>query len=282
MMRRTALFLSLVLLVACRAERQTEAQEQLSTPGIQQEQDVPALTGPGKGIRVEFPTSTGTAAGYLSQPSTITGKHPGLIVIQEWWGLDDWIKENTDRFAGEGYISVAVDLYRGRVTEDPEEAHELMRGLPQDRAMSDLKGAFDYLAARPDVDPGRIGVIGWCMGGGYSISIATVEPRLKATVINYGHLITDPNAIRNIQSAILGNFGGKDRGIPEADVRTFQQALTRAGKRFDIKIYPNAGHGFMNPKNKDTYDLEATEDAWKRIFTFLKKELEPPGPAARP
>jgi carboxymethylenebutenolidase len=281
-MRKTAIFLSLAFLFACRAEEQTEAQEQLKTPGIQQEQDVPALTavGKGKGLRVEFPTSTGTAAGYLSQPSTITGKLPGLIVIQEWWGLDDWIKENTDRFAGEGYVALAVDLYRGRVTEDPEEAHELMRGLPQDRALSDLKGAFNYLAGRPDVDPARIGVIGWCMGGGYAISFATVEPRLKATVINYGHLITDSRAIGNIHSAILGNFGAADRGIPEADVRSFEQALTRAGKNFDIKVYPNAGHGFMNLKNKDTYNPEATEDAWKRTFTFLKKELSPPPPTA--
>ena len=278
-MRKAAVFLALIFLVACRREQQTEAQEQLRTPGLQQEKDVPALNAAGKGIRVEFPTSTGTAAGYLSQPSKISGKHPGLIVIQEWWGLDDWIKENTDRFAGEGYIAVAVDLYRGRVTEDPEEAHELMRGLPQDRAMSDLKGAFDYLAARPDVDPARIGVIGWCMGGGYAISFATVEPRVKATVINYGHLITDPKAIGNIQSAILGNFGAADRGIPEKDVRDFQQKLTRAGKRFDIKIYPNGGHGFMNSKNKDSYNLEATEDAWRRIFTFFKTELTPPSPS---
>ena len=108
---------------------------------------------------------------------------PAVIVIHEWWGLDNWVREQTDRLAQQGYVALAVYLYRGKSTSDPKEAHELMRGLPEDRAMSDLKAAFNYLASRPDVEPTAIGVIGWCMGGGYSLALATQEPRLAAAVI---------------------------------------------------------------------------------------------------
>ena len=158
----------------------------------------------------------GDASGYLALPAAGgEAKKPALIVIQEWWGVDDWLREQNKRFAGQGYVALAPDLYRGRLARSPEEAHELMRGLPEDRALADLKAAFAYLAARPDVDPNRIGVIGWGMGGGYALALATAEPRLKATVINYGRLVTDPNTINKINAPILGNFGGADSGIPD-------------------------------------------------------------------
>jgi carboxymethylenebutenolidase len=230
--------------------------------------DTASTAAPPAGTSVTF----GEASGYLSAP-TGTGKKPGLIVIQEWWGVDNWIREQTDRFAKQGYVAVAPDLYRGKSTSDPGEAHELMRGMPEDRAMSDLKAAFNYLASRPDVDPERIGVIGWCMGGGYALALATQEPRLAATAINYGRLVTDFDTIAKIDSMILGNFGGKDRGIPADDVKKFGATLTKAGKLGDIKIYDDAGHGFMNPNNKDGYDAEAAQDAWGRIDRFFERTL---------
>lgn len=139
--------------------------------------------------------------------------------------------------------------------------------------MADLKGAFEYLAARKDVDPKRIGVIGWCMGGGYALMLATQEPRLAAGVVNYGHLMTDPNTIASVKVPLLGNFGAEDRGIPAADVTAFESALKKAGNSADFKVYPGAGHAFMNPNNKTGYVAEAAADAWKRIDAFFAAHL---------
>jgi carboxymethylenebutenolidase len=222
---------------------------------------------------VKFKSAVGEAQGYLATPVRDTGKHPAVIVIQEWWGLNDWVKEQAKRFADQGYVALAVDLYRGKVATTPDEAHELMRGLPEDRAMADLKGAFKYLSSRKDVDAKRIGVIGWCMGGGYALMFATAEPRLAAGVVNYGHLMTDPKSISGIKVPLLGNFGEDDRGIPAADVRDFESALKKAGKNADFKVYPGAGHAFMNPNNKGGYVADAASDAWKRIDHFFAERL---------
>lgn len=222
---------------------------------------------------IKFKSSVGEAGRYLATPAKTTGKHPALIVIQEWWGVNDWIKDQAKRFADQGYVALAVDLYRGKIATTQEQAHELMRGLPEDRAMADLKAAFNYLRARKDVDSKHIGVIGWCMGGGYALMLATEEPRLAAGVINYGHLMTDPKTISNIKVPLLGNFGAKDQGIPAADVRDFESQLKKQGKKADFKIYPDAGHAFMNPNNKGGYVPGATADAWKRIDRFLGGRL---------
>jgi carboxymethylenebutenolidase len=222
---------------------------------------------------VRFPSLAGEGSGYLALPSS-KGNHPAVIVIQEWYGLNDWVKQQADRFAGRGYVALAPDLYHGSVAKDANEAHELMRGLPHDRAMADLRGAFKLLAARKDVDASRIGVIGWCMGGGYALDLALAEPRLAAAVINYGHLVADPATVAKLSAPLLGNFGGADRGIPPKDVEAFEKALKAGGKTSDIKIYPGAGHAFMNPNNKEGYMKEAADDAWKRIDTFLAKTLK--------
>jgi carboxymethylenebutenolidase len=222
---------------------------------------------------VTFPSTSGDGSGYLAVPES-TGRHPAVIVIQEWWGLNDWIRQQADRFAGQGYAALAVDLYRGKVAAAQEEAHELSRGLPTDRAMADLKAGFDFLTKRKDVDPSRIAVIGWCMGGGYALQLAIAEPRIAAAAINYGHLVTNPQAIAGIKPPILGNFGAADRGIPSDDVKAFDAALSKAGKTFDVKIYDGAGHAFMNPNNKQGYVRTAADDAWKRIDAFFAKYLK--------
>ena len=275
---RRPLFFTLALtlaLIGCAGEKSDEhashstaqTTSTTTTPAA-----TPAAADAPAGPLVTFPSADGNASGYLAAPST-PGKKPGLIVVQEWWGLDNWIREQTDRFAGQGYVALAPDLYRGKSTSDPAVAHELMRGMPEDRAMADLKAAFNYLASRPDVDPEHIGVVGWCMGGGYALALATAEPRLAATAINYGRLVTDHDTIAKINSIILGNFGAADRGIPPDDVKAFSQALVRAGKLGDIKIYDGAGHGFMNPNNKEGYNAEAAKDAWHRIDAFFEQNL---------
>jgi carboxymethylenebutenolidase len=167
-----------------------------------------------------------------------------------------------------------VDLYRGKVASDPGEAHELMRGLPEDRAMGDMKAGFDWLAARPDVDAQRIGIIGWCMGGGYALAFAVAEPRLKAAVVNYGRLVTDPQKVDAIHAALLGNFAGLDRGIQPTDVQAFAETLRKDHKDADIKVYDGAKHAFMNPDSKESYDEAAAKDAWARIDAFLTQKLK--------
>ena len=222
---------------------------------------------------ITFPSQPAGCGGFLASPTT-PGKHPAVIVIQEWWGLDNWVREQAERFARKGYVALAVDLYRGKVASTPDEAHELMRGMPYDRALADLKAGFNYLASRKDVDARRIGVIGWCMGGGYALDLAVAEPRIAATVINYGHLMVDPKTIASIKSPILGNFGGNDRGIPPEDVKAFDAALKKAGKSSDMKIYEGAGHAFMNPNNKEGYVRTAADDAWARIDAFFARTLD--------
>lgn len=222
---------------------------------------------------VQFPGGAGTVSGYLAVPEK-PGRYPGVVVIHEWWGLTDWVKGETDKLAELGYVALAVDLYRGKVTNDPEEAHELMRGLPEDRAVADLKGAFNYLSTRQDVEHDRIASLGWCMGGGYSLQLAMHEPRLAACVVNYGALPTDPNDLGQIFAPVLGNFGGLDRGITPDDVHDFQKAMDGMHRSVDIKIYDDAGHAFENPTNNAGYRPEDAADAWTRMVNFLNKRLK--------
>ena len=153
-------------------------------------------------------------------------------------------------------------------------AHELSRGLPEDRAKRDLHAAFEYLVAQPNVKRDRIGAIGWCMGGGYALDVALQELTLAAAVINYGHLATDPDALKKINAPILGLFGGQDHGITPDDVHKFDQQMKQLGKKVDVKIYDDAGHAFENPNNKDGYRAEDATDARKRTVEFLATALK--------
>jgi carboxymethylenebutenolidase len=141
--------------------------------------------------------------------------------------------------------------------------------LPEDRAARDLTAAFNYLAARPDVDPTRIGVIGWCMGGGYSLQEALQEPRLRAAVVYYGRLATDPAAIAKIKAPVLGNFGAEDKGISPESVEAFSATAKKVGVQLDAKVYPGAGHGFASSSDPKTYRTEAAKDADARTQAFL-------------
>lgn len=222
---------------------------------------------------VSYKSGDETVQGALYTPSG-KGPFPAMIVIHEWWGLNDWVKDQASKLADQGYVALAVDLYRGKVATTPDEAHELMRGVPEDRAKRDLHAAFGFLQSQPNVKKDRIGSIGWCMGGGYSLDVALQEPTLAADVIHYGHLATDPEALKKISAPILGIFGGKDRGIPPEDVHKFEQALKQLGKKIEIRIYPDAGHAFENPNNKDGYRPEDAADAWKLTLDFLARTLK--------
>jgi carboxymethylenebutenolidase len=222
---------------------------------------------------VSYQSGDETVKGILYTPAG-KGPFPAIVVIHEWWGLNDWVKQQASQLADQGYVTLAIDLYRGKVADNPGTAHELARGVPEDRALRDLHAAVEFLQSQPNVKKDRIASIGWCMGGGYSLDVALQEPTLAATVINYGHLATDPAAIQKIHAAILGNFGGKDQGIPPEDVKKFEAALKQAGKSADLKIYPDAGHGFENPNNKTGYRADDATDAWQRTVKFLEGTLQ--------
>jgi carboxymethylenebutenolidase len=223
---------------------------------------------------VTFKSGTETVSGFLVTPEG-KGPFPAVIVIHEWWGLDDWIKDEARALAREGYVALAVDLYRGKVTNKQEEAHQLMMGLSQEGAMRDLKAAYAYLQSRPDVKKDRIGTVGWCMGGMYALKLATEEPGLKAVVAYYGLPPTDPAAIARIKAAVMGNYGAEDKGPSPEQVKAFEAEMKKLGKTVDIKIYPGAGHAFANPNNPwGGYRPEAAKDAWARTLASFAKYLK--------
>ena len=230
-----------------------------------------ALAADGK--PVSYKSGDETVQGILYTPPG-KGPFPALVVIHEWWGLNDWVKDQTSKLADQGYVSLAVDLYRGRVATTPDMAHEIMRGVPEDRAKRDLHAAVEFLQSQPNVKPDRIGSIGWCMGGGDSLDVALQEPTLAAAVINYGHLATDPEALKKIHAPILGLFGAQDHGITPDDVHKFEQSLKQFGKKIYVTIYPDAGHAFENPNNKDGYRAADAADAWQRTLDFLAMTLK--------
>jgi carboxymethylenebutenolidase len=222
---------------------------------------------------VTYQSGDETVKGILYTPSG-KGPFPALIVIHEWWGLNDWVKEQASNLADQGYVTLAVDLYRGKVASSSDEAHQLMRGVPEDRSKRDLAAAFDYLESLSDVNKKKIGAIGWCMGGGYSLDVALQEPTLAADVINYGHLATDPAELKKINAPVLGLFGGKDMGITPDDVHKFEQQMKQLGKKIDVTIYPEAGHAFENPNNKGGYREGDAKDAWNKTVAFLAANLK--------
>jgi carboxymethylenebutenolidase len=222
---------------------------------------------------VSYKSGDDTVQAVLYSPEG-KGPFPGIVVIHEWWGLNDWVKDQAAKLSDEGYVTLAIDLYRGKVATTPEVAHELMRGVPEDRALRDLRSAVEFLKSQRNVKPDRLGSIGWCMGGGYSLDVALQEPTLTATVINYGHLATDADALKKINASILGLFGGQDQGITVEDVQKFAATLKQMGKKVDINVYPDAGHGFENPNNTAGYRAKDAADAWERTQKFFASTLK--------
>jgi carboxymethylenebutenolidase len=224
---------------------------------------------------VSYPSGDERVQGYLALPSG-DGPFPGLVLVHEWWGQNEWAREKARSFASKGYAVLAVDLYRGKVADDGDRdtAHQLSRGLPPDRAVRDLRAAFELLASRKDVDPKRIGVIGWCMGGGLALDLAQAEPRTRAVAVYYGRLPTDAEAIGRIKAPVVGSFGADDKGIPAESVEAFRKAAAKAGVQVDVKVYPGAGHAFASKPGAPAYVPAAAKDADERTDAFLARTLK--------
>lgn len=224
------------------------------------------------GETVKYASGEETVQGYLARP-TGAGPFPAIVVIHEWWGLNDQIKGMADKLAAAGYVALAVDLYRGRVAAERDEAHELSRGLPEDRAVRDLKAAVAYLRSRKDARGDRIGSIGWCMGGGYSLALALNQPDLAAAVIYYGRLVTELESLRRLNTPIVGFFGEDDRGIPVESVREFEAQAKELRKSVAVHIYPGAGHAFAH-EGRPSYREAAARDAWEKTLAFFTAKLK--------
>jgi carboxymethylenebutenolidase len=226
-----------------------------------------------KGEEVTFPSGDDKVKGYLAVPEG-KGPFPAIVVIQEWWGLSDWIKENARRLAAQGYVCLAPDLYRGKVAADPTTARKLMSGMPEDRALRDLKGAVAFLARHDRVNREKIGVIGWCMGGGLALKLALADKRVVACTMCYGRVIDDTGKLKSLNAAVLGIFGKEDKGIPIAGVRKFGTALKDAGKTVEAIHEYDAGHGFMRPGKNPAYNEKEAKSAWEAIDKFFAKTLK--------
>lgn len=210
--------------------------------------------------------------GFMARPSG-NGPFPGIVVIHEWWGLNNYIRGEATKLAEEGYVALAVDLF-GKSTTDMNEAMAMVRALNQQAATAQMLSAADYLRSRTYVRSDRVGSIGWCFGGGQSLNLAINDPRLAAAVIYYGQPVTDPNQLSKIRARILGIYGEADQSIPMTKVEEFRRALTQAGVRYEIYTYPGAPHAFANPTRGTSYKPEAAKDAWKKTLVFLDKHLK--------
>ena len=221
---------------------------------------------------IRYLSGNDTVSAYLAEPVG-NEKFPALILVHEWWGLTQWMKENADDFARHGITALAVDLYRGKVTSDFKEAAQLSSTLPKERAITDLKSAFRYLDKMKSVDNKRIGSIGWCFGGGYSFQTALNIPQLRACVVCYGSLDYTGHSLKEIHCPILCVFGDSDKVFPPNVVENFAKAAKKNLIKAKVIFYPEGKHAFMNSYNKNSYNEKDAKKAWSDIYSFLKKKL---------
>lgn len=209
--------------------------------------------------------------GHLSLPAQTPA--PAVIVLQEFWGLEPHIKDVADRFAAEGYVALAPDLYHGVVVDEPDEARKLMMELDHDRVVAEIESAGKFLLGRDDVTGDGVGIIGFCMGGGLVLKVASQKDLLSAAVVFYGRNPDPIEQVSGIECPLLGIYGEEDQGIPPSEVERLREALQAAGKTdFDLHIYPGAGHAFFNDQRK-AYDPEASKDAWAKVQALFGKYL---------
>jgi carboxymethylenebutenolidase len=223
------------------------------------------------GEMVEFPFAGGKTGGYLATPKQ--GSGPGVIVIQEWWGLVDHIKDLCDRFADEGFVALAPDLYHGKSTKSPDEAGKLMMAMRIDEAERDLSAAAQYLSTLDSTTSEKVGVVGFCMGGALALYTATKNQQVGACVVFYGgHPKVKPD-LPNLHAPVLGLYGEKDASVTPAVAHELERQVKALGKQIDVIIYPGAGHAFFNDMRPEVYNAEAAADAWRRTIAFLRENL---------
>jgi carboxymethylenebutenolidase len=224
------------------------------------------------GQRVEFPSNGHTCNGYFAAPAS--GKGPAVVVIQEWWGLVPHIEDLVERFAREGFVALAPDLYHGKITTSPDDAGKMLMELDVDRAAKEIAGAGKYLLARPECSSSKYGVVGFCMGGALAQHAATYDAKsVGAAVSFYGGFKKVPAQWEKLEAPILLIYGENDQGVPAATGRELEQKLRDLGKNVDMVVYPNAGHGFFNDARPAQHDPQASADAWRRTLEHFRSHL---------
>lgn len=220
---------------------------------------------------VKFPTNGHEAFGYLALPEEATG--PGVLVIQEWWGITDHIVDVTNRFAAAGFVALAPDLYGGRVAHDREEARTMMAELPVDRAVVELSGAVDFLLAHERVSSATVGAVGFCMGGGFVLVLAARDPRVGAAVPYYAVGAYEEADLATIASPVLGHFAEHDASVPLERVERLKERLEASSSpEVDIRVHPNSGHAFFNDEGAN-YDEGLARETWGTTVSFLRRHL---------
>jgi carboxymethylenebutenolidase len=240
-----------------------------------------------EGQTVSYPVGADQIKAYFSRPIPVNA-YPGVVVIHEWWGLNDQIKGVADRLAAEGYLAIVPDLYRGKVPTDAGYAHDLMRGVNENWAVTVIEGAATWLRATDAKErrrtPGQrmpVATLGFCFGGRLSLATALKGADIQAMAMFYGGVETDPKVLEPISVPVLGIFGNEDRGIPLDQVKAFESALKAAGKKATILVYTGVGHAFFN-EERPGYDPDVSIDAWERTTMFLRESLGRPAVGARP
>jgi carboxymethylenebutenolidase len=223
------------------------------------------------GAEIEFSSNGDSVRGYLATPAA--GRGPGVIVIQEWWGLVDHIRDVCDRFAREGFVALAPDLYRGAATSDPDEAGRLMMGLEIPRAARDLDGAVEALRTQDAVEGSRVGAVGFCMGGQLALYAATLNRRVGAVVDFYGIHPQVTLDLSGLEAPVLGIFAESDEFVSPDAARKLESELRQAGKRAHFQIYEGVDHAFFNDTRPDVHDAEAAARAWADTLAFFRAEL---------
>jgi carboxymethylenebutenolidase len=224
------------------------------------------------GEMIDFPDRDGTARGYLATPAS--GHGPGVLVIQEWWGLVDHIKSVCDRFAAAGFCALAPDLYQGRTTTEPDEAQKELMNLSIEDAGRDLEGAARYLLDSPVTTGGGIGVVGFCMGGGLALYIAGRMPEIRACVSYYGvGPARDRISFSGMKAAVLGHWGERDHSYDHATIEDLEKRLRDAGVRVEFLWY-DADHAFFNDSRAEVHHEAAAQLSWDRTVAFLRDQLD--------
>lgn len=219
---------------------------------------------------IEYPSNGVAGMGYLARPKD--GGGSGLVVIQEWWGVEAHIKDVTERFARAGFVALAPDLYHGQSTTEPDEARKLAMRLDQKRAVKEIAGASRYLRSLAEVAPKKVGVVGWCMGGGLAFAVSHATDQFDAVVGFYGRPPSDKETSR-IHCPVMGLFGGADEGIPSSAAESFRKALAKNGKTHEIHVYPQAPHAFFNDTRPHIYRPDAAQDAWQKALAWFRQHL---------